>query len=358
MTLLSADEAAWKSGDRSASIHKELVFSQIPSHQPYGGVVPELAAREHLERFPILLREIFEGTPYTLDNVTHFCATRGPGLKGCLLMGHSFAKGLAAGVGKPFIGVNHLEGHLCAALIDTPSLTPPFLALLVSGGHTQLLYAHAWGEYELLSETRDDAVGEAFDKSASLLGFPYPGGASLARLADEWDLQRDSSSEVFKLPLAMKGQKDLSFSGLKTAISALVTRLEHGGMLQSALGAVASSVQRAIIESLLDKVVPALHHYGDLPLVVTGGCAANQSLRKALLQRGIKILCPHPRHCTDNATMIAYAAMLRLTRNEGRYSSLSETVLPRYDLSISAALAESGERPHCSQVRQPESLFH
>ena len=207
----------------SSDVHivSEFISSQVALHQSYGGVVPELAAREHLRNLPFVVSEVLDRAKLAVKDLSSIAVSRGPGLKGCLLMGLNFARGLALSATVPLIGVNHIEAHLLSARLDNPDLEYPFLALIVSGGHTEVHYVPEVGKYELIARTIDDAAGEAFDKSANLLGFPYPGGAALAALAGE------ASSSRFKLPKVMRESEGFSFSGLKTAIALLVRKHEE-----------------------------------------------------------------------------------------------------------------------------------
>lgn len=317
----SCDETAIAVGsfasDEPLRVLSERISSQVALHQAYGGVVPELAAREHLAALPILCEQVMRESGVTIKDLACIGVTIGPGLKGCLLMGAGFAKGIAAPLDIPLLGINHLEGHVAAALLDNPDLNYPFLALIVSGGHTQLYYCEDLGCFTLLARTLDDAAGEAFDKAAYLLGLDYPGGARLAALAETGTAGR------FTLPVALPGVFDMSFSGLKTAVSVLVHRLgiDHVRSDQQTRADVAYAIQEAIVRQLVQKTVAVSKDTGCRTVVVTGGVAANRALRARLEEQpGLKVLYPTPQHCTDNGAMILYATVERFKRGEGRDS--------------------------------------
>jgi N6-L-threonylcarbamoyladenine synthase len=297
------------------------VHTQAAMHQAYGGVVPELASRDHVRRLvPLTKKVLGDRDLNALDGIGY---TEGPGLAGALLVGASFAHGLALSLGIPAIGVHHLEGHLLSALLSARRPEFPFLALLVSGGHTQLMRVGGVGDYELLGDTQDDAAGEAFDKTAQLLGLGYPGGPALSRLADEGKPGR------YRLPRPMIGSGlDFSFSGLKTAVLTLVRKE------QTDPADVARAFVDAIVEVLVAKCVRALETAGLTRLVVAGGVGANRQLRAALDaesgRRGFDVFYPEPELCTDNGAMIAFAAAQRLGNSS---SSHSFTVKPRWDLT-------------------------
>lgn len=300
----------------------EQISSQIKLHQLYGGVVPELAAREHLAALPVLYSELVEKTGVNLRDIDCIAVTRGPGLKGCLMIGTDFARGLSLPNSTALIGVNHIEGHLLVPLLDNPALNFPYLALVVSGGHTELVRVSGVGEYAVLARTTDDAAGEAFDKSAHLLGFQYPGGAELAALADSLPEQALPEGLAISLPQVMRNKVDFSFSGLKTAVSLMVKR-EQGRLSEPGVRYhLAKAIQEAIVQALASKVRQALHAESYAALVVTGGVSANNSLRKALANlcekefANTRLYYPRREHCTDNATMIAFAGGLRSITNE------------------------------------------
>jgi len=291
-----------------------VVRTQVEEHQEFGGVVPELASRRHLEWIDAVVAEALSVAGIGLGDVRSVGVTRGPGLVGCLLVGLAWAQGFTVARGLPLLGVNHLEGHLLASFIGTPAPPFPFLALTVSGGHTSLVHCRDVGEYEVLGDTLDDAAGEAFDKSARLLGLPYPGGIQVDRLAQSGD------PKAVALPRGMKGKPgyNFSFSGLKTAVW---KHLQQAGVPEGqALHDFCASLQEAIVDALLHKTRKAAREMGIRRVVVTGGVAANSRLRAAFADAaeldGWELFRPEMRFCTDNAAMIGYAAHLRLSRGE------------------------------------------
>jgi len=298
------------------------VHTQAAMHQAYGGVVPELASRDHVRRLvPLTKKVLGERDLADIDGIGY---TEGPGLAGALLVGASFAHGLALSLGVPVIGVHHLEGHLLSPMLSARRPEFPFLALLVSGGHTQLMRVGGVGNYELLGDTQDDAAGEAFDKTAQLLGLGYPGGPALSRLAESGKPGR------YRLPRPMIGSGlDFSFSGLKTAVLT-VTKNERPEPAD-----LARAFVDAIVEVLVVKCVRALETAGLTRLVVAGGVGANKQLRAALdaeaKRRGFDVFYPEPELCTDNGAMIAFAAANRL--GAASSSSHNFTVKPRWDLT-------------------------
>jgi N6-L-threonylcarbamoyladenine synthase len=286
------------------------LHSQIEMHQAYGGVVPELASRDHIRRVIPLIQSVLDQAEVQTDQIDVVAFTRGPGLAGALLVGAGVAAGLAAAWRKPLLGVHHLEGHLLSPFLSQDPPTFPFVALLVSGGHTQLMQVNAVGNYALLGETIDDAAGEAFDKSAKLLGLPYPGGPGLARLAEQGDPQ----AFALPRPLLHSGNLDFSFAGLKTAVLTQTQRL--GQALSERLADVAASTQAAIVEVLVKKSMRALAQTGLKRLVVAGGVGANSALRAQLNAQcqlqGVRVHYPELHLCTDNGAMIAMAAAMRI----------------------------------------------
>ena len=311
----SCDETGVALVDASgASVPRLLshaLHSQIEMHQAYGGVVPELASRDHIRRVLPLTEQVLTDAGRTLKDVDVVAFTRGPGLAGALLVGAGVACSLAAALGKPVMGVHHLEGHLLSPFLSQDPPEFAFVALLVSGGHTQLMRVDRVGSYEVLGETIDDAAGEAFDKSAKLLGLPYPGGPHLAKLAEDGDPQ------AFKLPrpLLHSGDLDFSFSGLKTAVLTQARKLGEP-MGEKVRADLAASTQAAIVEVLVKKSLKALDQTGLQQLVVAGGVGANTLLREQLnlacSKRGVRVHYPELHLCTDNGAMIALAAGMRL----------------------------------------------
>ena len=287
------------------------LHSQIEMHRAYGGVVPELASRDHIRRVVPLTRQVLAEAGRSLAEVDVVAFTRGPGLAGALLVGAGAACALAASLGKPVLGVHHLEGHLLSPFLSEDPPEFPFVALLVSGGHTQLMQVDGVGQYTLLGETIDDAAGEAFDKSAKLLGLGYPGGPALSRLAafgnpDAYALPR---------PLLHSGDLNFSFAGLKTAVLTQVRKIEGQPCYQTQAD-LAASTQAAIVEVLVKKTLAALDQSGMRRVVVAGGVGANRLLRAQLdaacAARGVRVHYPELELCTDNGAMIAMAAAMRL----------------------------------------------
>jgi len=291
----------------------QALHSQISMHQAYGGVVPELASRDHIRRVLPLTREVLAQAGVGLPAVDVLAYTQGPGLAGALLVGAGVAVALASALDKPTLGIHHLEGHLLSPFLSADAPEFPFVALLVSGGHTQLMRVTEVGQYEILGETIDDAAGEAFDKSAKLLGLPYPGGPHLARLA------QSGNAAAFELPrpLLHSGKPDFSFAGLKTAVLTQVKRLGEAPTEQQKAD-LAAATQEAIVEVLVKKSLLALQLTGLKRLVVAGGVGANSQLReqlnKACAKRGVRVHYPELSLCTDNGAMIAMAAAMRLQR--------------------------------------------
>jgi N6-L-threonylcarbamoyladenine synthase len=309
----SCDETGVALYDSATQQLAHRLHSQIEMHAAYGGVVPELASRDHIRRLIPLIDEVLQESKRSLIEVDAIAVTQGPGLGGALLVGTSVAAGLGAALGKPVIGIHHLEGHLLSPLLTEPRPDFPFVALLVSGGQTQLMAVDGVGRYQLLGETVDDAAGEAFDKTASLLGLSYPGGSALSKLAESGTPGR------FKLPRPMiaSGDLDFSFSGLKTAALTLKRKLEaENGFDNQARADVAVAFQSAIVDVLVAKSLSALKQSGMKRLVVAGGVGANKPLREKLTRAavaiGAKVFYPPLDLCTDNGAMIAFAAALRL----------------------------------------------
>jgi N6-L-threonylcarbamoyladenine synthase len=313
----SCDESAVAVYDDAAGLLAHEIYSQIDLHRVYGGVVPELASRDHVRRLLPLLRAALADAktqPGQIDGVAY---TAGPGLIGALLTGAALGRSLAYAWKVPAIAVHHLEGHLLAPLLEDDPPPFPHLALLVSGGHTMLIDVAAPGQYAVLGETRDDAAGEAFDKSAKLLGLPYPGGPELAKLAQTGNPKRFD----FPRPMLDRPTLEFSFSGLKTAVSlAVKERTAAGALDQGTRADIAAGVQQAIVETLVGKTLRALEQTGYDALVVAGGVGANRLLRErmaaAMARQGARVFYPRIEFCTDNAAMIAVAGMARLKAGE------------------------------------------
>ncbi len=313
------------------------LHSQIDMHQAYGGVVPELASRDHIRRVIPLARQVLAEAGLSLAQIDHVAYTRGPGLAGALLVGAGVACSLAAALGRPVIGVHHLEGHLLSPFLSADAPEFPFVALLVSGGHTQLMRVDDVGCYELLGETIDDAAGEAFDKSAKLLGLGYPGGPALARLA----AFGDANAFTFPRPLLHSGNLDFSFAGLKTSVRTQVMKLGTNVCEQDKAN-VAAATQEAITDVLVRKSLRALRQTGLTRIVVAGGVGANERLRERLntecATRQIRVHYPELALCTDNGAMIALAAAMRLQRGTAApQTDHAFSVLPRWPLAGTAA---------------------
>ncbi len=312
-----------------------IVSSQIPVHQQYGGVVPEVASRQHLETINVAIAQALEEAQLDWDNIDAIAATCAPGLVGALLVGLTAAKTLAMINNKPFLGVHHLEGHIYATYLSEPSLNPPFLSLLVSGGHTSLIYVKDCGSYETLGQTRDDAAGEAFDKVARLLKLGYPGGPVIDKLAQQGNPQAFALPEgKVSLPGGGFHRYDASFSGLKTAVLRLVQQLEKDGG-QVPVADVAASFQETVARSLTKRAIACALDYGLDTIAIGGGVAANSGLRKnlqaAALEHNLRVLFPPLKFCTDNAAMIGCAAAEHLSR--GHTSPLTLGVESRLALT-------------------------
>ena len=308
----SCDETACAIVKNGREVIANVVASQIKTHAQFGGVIPEIAAREHLDSINIVIEEAFkqakDNAGIEPEDITAFAGTVGPGLVGCLLVGLNAAKSLALVYDKPFIGVNHLNAHLCGNYLDT-DLKPPFMALLVSGGHTQIIDVKSDSEQTIIGETIDDAVGEAYDKVARLIGLPYPGGPKLDKMAQE------GNPKAYILPKAKVDEFDFSFSGLKTAVLRLVKQLKAEynteELPENVVKDVCASFQECVSSTLVKKVRKALDKTGYNQVVIAGGVAANSEIRKkifALENDGFKAFAPPMKYCTDNAAMVASCA--------------------------------------------------
>jgi len=336
----SCDETGVALYDTAAGLLADALHSQADLHALYGGVVPELASRDHVRHLVPLAASVLTKAGRRIEDVDLVAYTQGPGLGGALLVGAAVATGIGLALGRPVVGIHHLEGHLLSPLMVEPRPDFPFIALLVSGGHTQLMRVSEVGSYALLGETQDDAAGEAFDKTATLLGLGYPGGPALAKLAERGNARRFA----FPRPLLSSGTLDFSFSGLKTAA---LLRIRALGALDEATRAdLAASFQEAIVDVLVAKCVAALEAEALDRLVVAGGVGANSLLRERLAagaaQRGAKVFFPPLRLCTDNGAMIAFAAALKYPR--GLEASSGFAVLPRWDLAQAASAPQSAPR--------------
>jgi len=335
----SCDETGLALLDSEAGLLAHALHSQVDMHMAYGGVVPELASRDHIRRVLPLLDSVLADAGRTLADVDAIAVTTGPGLAGALLVGASIGHALGYALGKPVLDVHHLEGHLLSPLLANPVPPFPFVALLVSGGHTQLLAVRGWGQYELLGETLDDAAGEAFDKTAQLLGLGYPGGPAVSRAADF------GTPDAIRLPRPMLHSNDLafSFSGLKTAVLTAVKREGGSNVCEQARADIARGFVDAIVDVLTAKTLLALDQTGLDTLVVAGGVGANRQLRERLERetaaRGATVYFPPLNLCTDNGAMIALAGLAKLRRvDPGALArSMSFSVRPRWPLSEATA---------------------
>lgn len=332
----SCDETGVALYDTAQGLLGHTLHSQVDMHADYGGVVPELASRDHIRRVLPLTQTLLKQTNKTLQDIDGVAYTQGPGLAGALLVGTSVAQSLAFALQVPSIGVHHLEGHLLAPLLEDNPPEFPFIALLVSGGHSQLMRVDGVGEYELLGDTLDDAAGEAFDKTAKLLDLGYPGGPALAKLAEQ-------GSAKFELPRPMLHSKDLdfSFSGLKTAVLTLVNK--HQPLDAQTKADIAWEFQASVTEILTKKCIAALKQTGLKRLIVSGGVGANTRLREQLTiateRRGYTVNYPRLEFCTDNGAMIAFAGALRLKQQNKEkllprsQKDYSFSIQPRWDLA-------------------------
>ena len=318
----------------AAGLRAHAVYSQIALHAEYGGVVPELASRDHVRKLLPLVRQTLAEAGLGVDDIDGVAYTAGPGLVGALLVGAGVARSLAWALDKPAIGVHHMEGHLLAPLMEDDPPEAPFVALLVSGGHTQLVAVEAIGCYRLLGETLDDAAGEAFDKTAKLMGLPYPGGPQLAALAETGT----PGAYKFARPMTDRPGLDFSFSGLKTQV---LMAWRDSDQSDKTKADIARGFEDAVVDTLAIKCQRALDEAGCDVLVVAGGVGANKRLRAKLAdsaaRRGGRVCFPRPALCTDNGAMIAFAGALRL--RAGQHDGAEVLVTPRWDMAALPALA-------------------
>lgn len=305
----SCDETAAAIVKDGREVIANVVASQIKTHQAFGGVVPEVAAREHLDSINVVIEETFKQAGISPEKIDAFASTAGPGLVGCLLVGLNAAKTLSLVYNKPYIPVNHLNAHVCANFIDT-DLKPPFTCLLVSGGHTQIINVSDYNKQEIVASTIDDATGEVYDKVARLIGLPYPGGIQLDKLA------QTGNPKAFKLPEAKVGEDEFSFSGLKTAVLRLIQGLDN---VETVKNDICASFQETITSTLINKTVNLARKNGSNTIVLAGGVAANSRLREklsSLEEVGFKTYAPKMKYCTDNAAMVASAAFFNPIKTE------------------------------------------
>jgi len=303
----SCDETAIAIYDSEKGIIGESVFSQIKMHAEYGGVVPELASRDHCVKIVTVLKEALGDID--ISSIDQIAYTSGPGLLGALLIGENFAQGLSAALNKPLLPINHLEGHLMSPVMEFPEIQTPYISLLVSGGHSMIVDVKERGEYEILGQSQDDAVGEAFDKVGKLLELPYPGGPHIEKLA----LQGNSKAYDFPRPMIHSDNLDLSFSGLKTSVLYTVRDIEN--LTDQVKADIAASFQQAVIDVLTKKIKKAVEVSGRSDVIIAGGVAANKALRAAIkdleTSLGISVFYPSLKYCGDNAAMIAFVGSLR-----------------------------------------------
>lgn len=329
----SCDETGVAIYDEEKGLIANQLHTQIALHIDYGGVVPELASRDHIRKLAPLLQAALQEANLTAKDIDGVAYTSGPGLVGALLVGSTVARSLAYAWNIPAIGVHHMEGHLLAPMLEENPPNFPFVALLVSGGHTQLVRVDGVGRYELLGESIDDAAGEAFDKTAKLLGLDYPGGAALARLA----LNGTPNRFVFPRPMTDRPGLDFSFSGLKTFAANTLHQVmqEEGELTEQSKADIAYAFQEAVVDTLAIKCKRALKQTGLKRLVIAGGVSANKQLRQTLAelmqQLGGEVFYPQPQFCTDNGAMIAYAGFLRL--KQGQQQDLAIEVRPRWAMT-------------------------
>lgn len=323
----SCDETACAVVKNGREVLSSVVYSQIPLHQEFGGVVPEVASRNHAMQLPEVIDTAMKNAALSFENISAVAVTCAPGLVGALLTGVSYAKSLAYSLDLPLIAVNHIAGHICANYISNKDLTPPFVCLVVSGGHTHILEVKGYCEYKLLGATKDDACGEAFDKIARVLGLLYPGGPQLEKLAE-------SGENIYKYPKAFKGQDslDFSFSGLKTAVVRHLHELNEAGSFSKA--DVAASFQANVIEVLTQNMRRAVKKTGHKKIALSGGVCANKALRDAFYDLaediGIEAFVPNLEYSTDNAAMIGSAAYFQFIN--GDFADLSLNAIPRQNI--------------------------
>lgn len=321
----SCDETAASVVKNGREVLSNIILSQIDIHRKFGGVVPEVASRKHVEAISNVIRDAMDKANIKYDDIDVVAATYGPGLVGALLVGLSAAKGIAYAINKPFVGVNHIEGHISANYIADKDLQPPFLCLVVSGGHTHLVKVSDYGDYEILGRTRDDAAGEAFDKVARAIGLPYPGGPAIDKIAKNGD----KSAIDFPRAFLEEGSLDFSFSGLKSSVLNYLNKAKMKG-IEVNREDVAASFQQAVIDVLVEKSIKAVKDNNFNKLCIAGGVAANSALRNELEKRckkeNIEFLYPPIILCTDNAAMIACAGYYEYLK--GNKSDLSLNAVP------------------------------
>jgi len=325
----SCDETAAAVVVNGRKVLSNVISSQIDIHTEYGGVVPEIASRKHIEKINYVIEKALEEAGVTLDDIDAIGVTYGPGLVGALLVGVAEAKAISFAKDIPLVGVHHIEGHICANYIEDERLEPPFICLVVSGGHTHLVVVNDYGEYQILGKTRDDAAGEAFDKVARAIGLGYPGGPKVDKVSKE------GNPHAYEFPRAkiVDATYDFSFSGLKSAVLNQINMAEMKGE-EIVVADVAASFQNAVVDSLVTRAMMAIQETGMNKLAIAGGVASNSALRQALIseceKRGIEFYCPSPVLCTDNAAMIGAAAYYEFKK--GVVSDFSLNAVPNLKL--------------------------
>ncbi len=325
----SCDETSAAVVKNGREVLSNIISSQIDLHKRYGGVVPEIASRKHIENINPVIQHALDEAEVTLDDIEAIAVTYGPGLVGALLVGLSTAKALAFACNKPLVGVHHIEGHIAANYLEHHELAPPFICLVVSGGHSHIVHVKDYQSFEILGQTRDDAAGEAFDKVARVLGLGYPGGPLIDKLA------REGNKEAIKFPRVnfQDGSLDFSFSGVKTSVLNYINKLEQKGE-EVHKADVAASFQQAVVEVLVDKCIIAADNVDNKLIVLAGGVAANSALRELIKQKAEeqskKVCYPSPILCTDNAAMIACAGYYRYLA--GKRADLDLNAIPNLRL--------------------------
>jgi N6-L-threonylcarbamoyladenine synthase len=325
----SCDETAAAVVVNGREVLSNIIASQIDIHAKFGGVVPEVASRKHIEVISAVVQEALDKANVTLEDIDAVGVTYGPGLVGALLVGMQYAKSLAYSMEKPLIGVNHIEGHICANFIEHKDLKPPFVCLVVSGGHTFIVHMKDFGDFEVIGQTRDDAAGEAYDKVARAIGLGYPGGPKIDKLSKE------GNAEAIKFPRANfhEDTLDFSFSGLKSAVLNYLNKMEMTGQKVN-IADVAASFQKSLVDVLVDNVIKTCRMKMVDKIAIAGGVASNSALRHALIsagdKNGIRVLVPSPILCTDNAAMIGSAAYFEYI--SGRRADLSLNAVPNLKL--------------------------
>jgi len=325
----SCDETAASVVKDGRTILSNVIASQIETHQKFGGVVPEVASRKHLEAVNNVIEQAISGANITYDNIDYIAVTYAPGLVGALLVGVSAAKALSYTLNKPLIPVHHIRGHICANYIEHPELKPPFMCLVASGGHSHIIYVKDYTTYEIVGQTRDDAAGEAFDKVARVLGLGYPGGPKIDKLAKEGD----ADSVTFKKVKFSDNIYDFSFSGIKTAVINYCHNIEQKGETINKAD-VAASFQKSVCEVMVDNLLDAAKKYSCSSVALAGGVACNSALRRELDKRkeNLDVFYPSPIYCTDNAAMIGCCAYYELQNNN--FADLTLNAIPYLGIDL------------------------